>query len=61
MTEYNPIFHSPIALPNVTPISSGLRLSDLSGIQVTVSQGQAAQGLKKLFSETPDRPVTWLT
>ena len=56
MTEYNPIFHSPLALPTIVPVSSGLRLSDLSGVQVTVSQGEATQGLKKQFSEVPARP-----
>lgn len=56
MSEYKPIFRSPITVPEVSPTPSDLRLSDLTGVQVTLIQGEAADILPKHFSNIPARP-----
>ncbi len=55
MTEYNPIFRSPIAMPKSTSASSDLGVSDLTGIQVTLIQGEAGDILKKHLPNIPKR------
>ncbi|MDX1521096.1 MAG: sarcosine oxidase subunit gamma family protein [Anaerolineae bacterium] len=62
MTEFTPIFRSPISAPEVPPVTSGLRahnllrVQDLTGVQVTLIQGQAEKHLKKHFKKVPGKP-----
>jgi heterotetrameric sarcosine oxidase gamma subunit len=56
MTEYNPIFRSPIAVPEQPSTSQNLRLSDLTGLPVIQIKGNADNVLKKQFGEVPAQP-----
>ncbi len=53
MTEYNPIYRSPVAMPAVST-ETGLRANDLTGIQITRTAGDATEALKNQFSQAPD-------
>jgi len=57
MTEYNPIFRSPITVPTPTAgTPSDLALSDYTGVQVTLVQGEVGDILKKQVSTVPANP-----
>jgi heterotetrameric sarcosine oxidase gamma subunit len=61
MPEFNPIFRKAIAVPDHPgdmAASSDERpaLSDLTGVQVTLIQGEAGAILKKQFSRAPAKP-----
>lgn len=54
MTEYNPIFRSPIVVQEERPSTSqNLRLSDLTGIPVLQIKGDAGDVIKKQFGQVP--------
>ena len=55
MTDYNPIYRSPITVPDASTVS-GLRLQDLTGVQITRSEGEVAEALQKHFSTIPATP-----
>jgi heterotetrameric sarcosine oxidase gamma subunit len=55
MTTYNPIFRSPIVAPE--PVSgSHLQLSDLTGVQITLIQGEARAVLQTDGASVPAKP-----
>jgi heterotetrameric sarcosine oxidase gamma subunit len=59
MTKYSPTFRSPITMPRPVSLSSamsGLGISDLTGSQVTLIQGQAGDILQQHLAEIPARP-----
>jgi len=54
MTDYNPIFRSPIRTSETSVATSGLQLIDQSGLPVTLIQGAAAAGvLQSHFARLP--------
>jgi sarcosine oxidase, subunit gamma len=57
MTDYNPIFRSPIApIPHpISPISN-LTLADLTGVPVILIQGEVGDILKQHFVQIPAKP-----
>lgn len=63
MSDYNPIFRSPITISNLLspaltsqPLNSNLILSDLTGVEVTLIQGEAGDLLSKQFGHVPTKP-----
>ena len=56
MSKYNPIYRSPIAVTEAESTTSGLRISDLTGVSVTVTQGDASEALSKYFATIPTKP-----
>jgi len=61
MPEFNPIFRTAIAVPDQPGepgASSDQRptLLDLTGVRVTLIQGEAGDSLKKQFSQVPAKP-----
>ena len=62
MSNYSPTFSSPIKMPPPRSLASlpstevALGVSDLSGVQATLIQGQADDLLEKHFSTLPARP-----
>ncbi len=54
MTTYHPIFRSPIINYQLPHEASNLQLSDLSGVQVTLIQGEGGGSLP--FTARPARP-----
>jgi heterotetrameric sarcosine oxidase gamma subunit len=64
MTDYNPIFHSPITpishrpSPILHPASqiSNLTLSDLTGVPIILIQGEVGDILKQHFVQIPAKP-----
>lgn len=54
MTTYNPVFCSPIAKPQSPHPASNLQLSDLTGVQVTLIQGEVGDVLP--FAVVPAKP-----
>lgn len=60
MSDYSPIFRSPIVMPDhpVPEVSqvSGLALSDLSGVSITLIQGKVQEALQERFGNRPDQP-----
>jgi heterotetrameric sarcosine oxidase gamma subunit len=56
MTTYQPIFRSPLARPAEPVVTAGLRLSDLSGIPIILSQGEAGAVLQQQFGRLPAQP-----
>jgi len=60
MTDYSPIFRSPILVPDQSsPEESqitGLTLADLSGVSITLIQGEAKEALQKQFGRLPEQP-----
>jgi len=63
MTEYNPIFRSPITPKKVQASPSGSRslapnvsLSDHTGVKISLIQGEADDTLKKEFGHIPGNP-----
>jgi heterotetrameric sarcosine oxidase gamma subunit len=60
MSDNSPIFRSPIVLPDQpvpedSPVT-GLTLSDLSGVSITLIQGKAQQALQERFGRRPEQP-----
>jgi heterotetrameric sarcosine oxidase gamma subunit len=57
MSNYNPIFRSPIT-PVAAPaaVSSPLNVADLTGVPVILIQGEAGDLLKPHFAHIPARP-----
>jgi heterotetrameric sarcosine oxidase gamma subunit len=61
MTEYNPTFRNPITMPRPTTTSTfanvtpALGVSDLTGAQVTLIQGDAGDILARYFPAIPAR------
>jgi heterotetrameric sarcosine oxidase gamma subunit len=56
MSNFHPIFRSPIAGPVATAKGAELHLIDLSGVPIIVIQGEAEDALKKQFSDIPAKP-----
>lgn len=56
MADYNPIFRSPITVRPTGADSQNLSLADLTGVPVTLIQGEAGDGLKNYFARIPARP-----
>ncbi len=64
MTDYNPIFHSPITpiphptshIPHPTSQISNLTLADLTGVPVILIQGEVDDILKQHFAQIPAKP-----
>ena len=57
MTTYKPIFQSPISsVAALEGVASEVTLSDLSGITITLIQGNAGPALTRLASKTPSAP-----
>jgi heterotetrameric sarcosine oxidase gamma subunit len=57
MTEYNPIFRSPIAVPAASiQATFDVGLSDLTGVQVTLIQGESGDILQQHFATIPNQP-----
>ena len=57
MSDYNPIFGSPItSISSPTSPTSKLTLTDLSGVPVILIQGDAADTLKQHFAQVPTKP-----
>lgn len=56
MTQYKPVFRSPIAALEPAPTVSDLTVSDLTGVQVTLVQGQAGDVLKEHLPRVPANP-----
>lgn len=57
MTDYRPIFRSPILVPVHSPAPdsspTGLELLDLSGVAITLIQGDASEALQRQFDRLP--------
>ena len=58
MSKYDPIFRSPITISNLQPPAPrssvpNLTLSDLTGVQISLIQGEADDILKQEFGEIP--------
>ena len=56
MSNYNPIFRSPITLPELQSSSSHLTLTDLTGAMVILIQGKAGERLQAQFGRVPQQP-----
>ncbi len=56
MTEYTPIFRSPISPPEATTSASDLGLTDLTGIPISLVQGQAGDILQQHLATVPTTP-----
>ena len=57
MSDYNPIFGSPItSISSPTFPTSKLTLTDLTGVPVILIQGEAGDTLKQHFSQIPAKP-----
>ncbi len=56
MSNYNPIFRSPITLPELQSPSSHLTLTDLTGAVVILIQGKAGERLQAQFGRVPQQP-----
>jgi len=56
MTQYNPVFRSPIAVSEPAQPVTRLGLSDLTGVLVTLIKGDAADLLQKEVSTVPAKP-----
>ncbi len=60
MTTFNPIFRSPIMIPNLPSLRKAsdpqLTLSDLTGVQITLIHGDVSDLLKNYFSAIPTKP-----
>ncbi|HEX9924286.1 MAG TPA: hypothetical protein VGD99_16645, partial [Anaerolineae bacterium] len=61
MPEFNPIFRGAIVVPDHpsepgASSNQGSTLLDLTGVQVTLIQGEAGASLKKQFSQVPAKP-----
>jgi len=57
MSDYNPIFRSPITtVSSATAASSQLSLSDLTGAPVILIQGEVSDLLKQHFAQIPSKP-----
>jgi len=56
MTDYQPIFHSPIAPEAVGEPGGGIQIQDVTGAPVVLCRGQAAASLKAAFGAAPDKP-----
>lgn len=55
-SDYSPVFHSPVTVKERGSTSQNLTLSDLTGISITLIQGDAAGVLQKQFSQIPTNP-----
>jgi heterotetrameric sarcosine oxidase gamma subunit len=57
MSDYNPIFRSPItSVSSPTSPTSNLTLADLTGVPVILIQGGAGDTLKQYFDQVPAKP-----
>lgn len=57
MSNYNPIFRSPITSVSAQgSVSSQLSVADLTGVPVILIQGEAGDLLKQHFAQIPARP-----
>jgi heterotetrameric sarcosine oxidase gamma subunit len=57
MSKYNPIFRSPIAVPAASiQATFDVGLSDLTGVQVTLIQGESGDILQQHFATIPNQP-----
>jgi heterotetrameric sarcosine oxidase gamma subunit len=60
MTEHNPTFRSPVAVRELTSsgsvVTSELTLIDLTGVQITLIQGEAGDILQQHLSKIPAKP-----
>jgi heterotetrameric sarcosine oxidase gamma subunit len=57
VTDYTPIFRSPIRATKTSPAAPGLELIDQTGLPITLIQGQAAAGmLADYFGQIPANP-----
>jgi sarcosine oxidase subunit gamma len=57
MSDYNPVFRSPIMMiSSLTSPSTDLALSDLTGVPVMFIQGEADDLLKEHFAQIPAKP-----
>jgi heterotetrameric sarcosine oxidase gamma subunit len=56
MSNYNPIFRSPITLPELQSPSPHLTLTDLTGAVVILIQGKASERLQAQFGQVPQQP-----
>jgi len=56
MTEYQPIFRSPIAPVTTGGLTGGVQVQDVTGLPVILCQGRAADALQATFGAVPDKP-----
>jgi heterotetrameric sarcosine oxidase gamma subunit len=60
MSDHSPIFRSPILVPDLSVLEdsqiTGLALSDLSGVSITLIQGKVQESLQERFGSRPEQP-----